>query len=150
MRFGQFHTFNLARKLTLQQICACVALHIVEHWRGNRLAACLSRRLLAWPCAKESSWATSFEMSIKVGNFRRRAEYGFGEYGSNTELREFLLPSPSSVERTQWVSLSLWFVRQNELTEFFAELTEFAAELSEAQWDLSSETVLSKQYSTRS
>ena len=40
-------------------------------------------------------------------------------------------PSPPSGERTQWVPLSLLFVCQSELTEFFAELTEFAAELSE-------------------
>ena len=57
--------------------------------------------------------------------------------------------TPSSGERTQWVPLSLLFVCQSELTEFFAELTEFTVELSEAQWVLFLETVLSKQYSAR-
>ena len=58
------------------------------------------------------------------------------------------LGSPSSGERAQWVPFSLWFACQGELTEFFfAELPEFAPRLSEAQWVLSSETVLSKQYS---
>ena len=38
---------------------------------------------------------------------------------SNTELSEFLLPSPSSGEGAQWVPLSLLFVCQSELTEFF-------------------------------
>ena len=55
---------------------------------------------------------------------RKRAEYGFREYGFK--------------HRTQC---------QNELTELFAELTEFAPKLSEAQWVFFSETVLSKQYS---
>ena len=44
---------------------------------------------------------------------------------SNTELSEFFWGSLSSGERTQWVPLSLLFVCQSELTEFFAELTEF-------------------------
>ena len=52
-------------------------------------------------------------------------------------------------ENSRWVSLSLFFVCQSELTEFFPELTEFAAKVSEAQWVLSSETALSKQYSAR-
>ena len=68
---------------------------------------------------------------------------------SKTELSEFFLPSPSSGERAQWVPLSLRFVWQSELTEFFAELTEFAPKLGEAQWVLFSETVLSKQYFAR-
>ena len=55
--------------------------------------------------------------------------------------------SLSSGLRAQWVHLSLSFVCESELTEFFAELTEFAIKLSEAQWVLFSETVLSKQYS---
>ena len=54
-----------------------------------------------------------------------------GSTVSNTELSEFFLGSLSSGERTQWVPLSLLFVRQSELTEFFAELTEFAVKLSE-------------------
>ena len=54
-----------------------------------------------------------------------------GSTVSNTELSEFFWGSPSSGERTQWVPLSLLFVCQSELTEFFAELTEFAVKLSE-------------------
>ena len=50
---------------------------------------------------------------------RKRGEYGFGEYGFNTELSEFLS--------------AYYFVCQSELIEFFAELTEFAVKLSEAQ-----------------
>ena len=63
---------------------------------------------------------------------------------SNTIVPKVLLISG---ERTQWAPLSLLFVGQSELTEFFAELTELAVKLSEAQWVLFSETVLSKQYS---
>ena len=62
---------------------------------------------------------------------RRRAEYGFGEYGFKHRTQWVFRGSLSSRERTQWVPLSLLFVCQSELTEFFAELTEFAAELSE-------------------
>ena len=40
---------------------------------------------------------------------------------------------PSSFSPKFQAPLSLLFVCQGELTEFFAELTEFAAELSEAQ-----------------
>ena len=61
----------------------------------------------------------------------------------------FLGLTVGSGERTQWAPLSLLFVCQSELTEFSPELTEFALKLSEAQWVLSSETVLSKQYSAR-
>ena len=49
-------------------------------------------------------------------------------------------------QNSLWVPLSLLFVCQRELTEFFAELTEFAVKLSEAQWVLFSEPVLTKQY----
>ena len=81
--------------------------------------------------------------------FWKRAEYGFGEYGFKHRTQWVFRGSLSSGERTQWVPLSLLFVWQSELTEFFEELTEFAPELSEAQWVLFSETVLSKQYSAR-
>ena len=81
--------------------------------------------------------------------FRKRAEYGFGEYGFKHRTQWVFRGSMSSRERTQWVPFSLLFVCQSELTGFFAELTEFAAELSEAQWVLLSETVLTKQYSAR-
>ena len=80
---------------------------------------------------------------------RKRAEYGFGEYGFKHRILRVFWPSPNSGERTQRVPLSLLFVCQSELTEFFAELTEFAVKLSEAQWVPFSETVLSKQYSAR-
>ena len=80
---------------------------------------------------------------------RKRAEYGFGEYGFKHQTQWVFRGSLSFGERTQWVPLSLLFVCKFELTEFVAELTEFAAELSEAQWVIFSETVLSKQYSAR-
>ena len=81
--------------------------------------------------------------------FRKRAEYGFGEYGFKHRTQWVFSGSLSSGQRTQWVPLGLLFVCKHELTEFAAELTEFAAQLSEAQWVLFSETVLSKQYSAR-
>ena len=62
---------------------------------------------------------------------RKRAEYGFGEYGFKHRAQWVFLGSLSSGERTQWVPFSLLFVCKCELTEFLAELTEFAAELSE-------------------
>ena len=62
---------------------------------------------------------------------QKRAEYGFGEYGFKHRAQWVFLGSLSSGEPTQWVPLSLLFVRQGELTEFFAELTEFAVKLSE-------------------
>ena len=80
---------------------------------------------------------------------RKRAEYGFGEYGFKHRTQWVSWGSLSSGERTQWVPFSLLFVCQSELTEFLAELTEFAPKLSEAQWVLFSETVPSKQYSVR-
>ena len=76
-------------------------------------------------------------------------EYGFGEHGFKHRAQWVFWPSPRSGERTQWVPLSLLFVCQSELNEFFAELTEFTVKLSEAQWVLVSKTVLSKQYSAR-
>ena len=75
-----------------------------------------------------------------LASCRKRAEYGFGEYGFKHRAQWVFWPSPSSTERAQWVPLSLLFVCQSELTEFFAELTEFAPKLSEAQWVLFSET----------
>ena len=80
---------------------------------------------------------------------RKRAEYGFGEYGFKHRTQWVFRGSLSSGERTQWVPLSLLFVCKRELTESFAELTEFAPKLSEAQWVFFSETVLLKQYSAR-
>ena len=62
---------------------------------------------------------------------RKRAEYGFGEYGFKHRTQWVFRGSLSSGERAQWVPFSLLFVCQSELTEFLAELTEFAAELSE-------------------
>ena len=62
---------------------------------------------------------------------RKRAEYGFGEYGCKHRTQWVFRGSLSSGERTQWVPFSLLFVCKRELTEFLAELTEFAAELSE-------------------
>ena len=62
---------------------------------------------------------------------RKRAEYGFGEYGFKHRTQWVFRASLSSGERTQWVPLSLLFVCQGELTEVLAELTEFAVKLSE-------------------
>ena len=62
---------------------------------------------------------------------RKRAEYGFGEYGFKHRTQWVFRDSPSSGERTQWVPFSLLFVCKGELTEFFAEPTEFASKLSE-------------------
>ena len=62
---------------------------------------------------------------------RKRAEYGFGEYGFKHRTQRVFWGSLSFGERTQWVPLSLLFVCQSELTEFSAGLTDFAAELSE-------------------
>ena len=85
-----------------------------------------------------------------ITDFRRkRAEYCFGEHGFKHRTQWVFRGSLSSGERTQRVPLSLLFVCQSELTEFFAELSEFAPKLTEAQWVLFSETVLSKQYSAR-
>ena len=57
------------------------------------------------------------------------AEGGNGQ--PRSQRPKVFLPSPSSGERAQWVPLSLLFVCQRELTEFFAELTEFPQKLSE-------------------
>ena len=65
---------------------------------------------------------------------RKRAEYGFREYGFKHRTQGVYWGSLSSGERTQRVPLSLAFVCQSELTEFFAELTEFAAVCPETQW----------------
>ena len=66
-----------------------------------------------------------------AGVARKRAEYGFGEYGFKHRTQWVFFGSLSSLPGTQWVPLSLLFVCKSELTEFLAELTEFAAELSE-------------------
>ena len=75
--------------------------------------------------------------------FRKRAEYGFGEYGFKHRTQWVFRDSLRSGKWTQWVPLSLLFVCKRELTEFLAKLTEFAAELS-------SEFSLPKQYSRNS
>ena len=70
----------------------------------------------------------------------------FGEHGFKHRARWVFLPSPSSGERAQWVPLSLLFVWQSELTEFFFRRTRRACpKLSEAQWVL-----FLKQYSRNS
>ena len=81
----------------------------------------------------QNNWLLSETGRIRFGRCRFQ----------NTKLSEFLWLSPSSRERIQWVTLSLLFVCQSDLTEFVAELTESGAELTE----FSSGTVLSKQYS---
>ena len=59
--------------------------------------------------------------------YRRRAEHSSGEHSFKHRAQwVFVLPSPSSGERAQWVPLSLFCVCQSKLTK----LTEFAAELS--------------------
>ena len=96
-------------------------------------------------CLKVTSFKN--EKSVQRVFSRKRAEYGFREYGFKHRAQWVFRGSLSSRERAQWVSFSQFFVCKRELTEFFAELTEFAPKLSEAQWVLFSETVLSKQYS---
>ena len=60
------------------------------------------------------------------------ARFGNGQNTVSEHRAQWVFwSSPSSGDRTQWGPLSLLFVCQSELTEFFAELTEFAAELSE-------------------
>ena len=55
------------------------------------------------------------------GEDPKRAEYGFREYGFKHRTQWVSWPSPSSREITQWVPLSLLFVCQSELTEFFLQ-----------------------------
>ena len=74
---------------------------------------------------------TTGELQVTVCGVRKRAEYGFGEYGFKHRTQWVFLGSLSSGERTQWVPLSLLFVCRRELTELFAELTEFDPKLSE-------------------
>ena len=77
---------------------------------------------------------------------RKRAEYGFGSTVSNTELSEFF--------GAHWVPgselsefLSAYYLCVNaKLTEFFPRTHRVCPK---TQWVLSSETVLSKQYSAR-
>ena len=61
------------------------------------------------------AWASSSLL------FRKRAEYGLREYGFKHRTQWAFLGSLSSGERTQWVPLSLLFVCQSELTEFFSQ-----------------------------
>ena len=97
-------------------------------------------RTLANPQRHTRTSLTCTRVPAKVPHIhRKRAEYGFGEYGFKHQTQWVFWGSLSSGERTQWVPLSLLFVCQSELTEFFL------GEL--AQWVLVSETVLSKQYS---
>ena len=120
----------------------------------------LSWQIVSWQAMLSRDDAAIVSLSLYPNGFatiaghfpypgQKRAEYGFGEPGFKQGTQWVFWPSPSSGQRTQWVPLSLLFVCQSELTEFFAELTEFAVKLSEAQWVLFSETVLSKQYSAR-
>ena len=78
-----------------------------------------------------SSSDSSLSAHSLVSFTRKRAEYGFGEYGFKHRAQWVFWPSPSSGERAQWVPLSLLFACQSKLTEFVAEITEFAAELRE-------------------
>ena len=95
-----------------------------------------------WKKLTRSSLKGAKNRALKV---RKRAEYGFGEYGFEHRTQWVFFPSLSSGERAQWAPFSLSFVWQSERTKFFAELTEFAPILSEAQWGL-----FSKQYSRNS
>ena len=130
------HWAQRTRSLVLQNHATWSQLRLV---RINTVAQCFSI-----PTGKIHAHAF-----VLRPEFRKRAEYGFGEHGFKHRTQWVFRGSLSSGERTQWVPLSLLCVCQSELTEFFAELTEFAVKLSEAQWVLFSETVLSKQYSAR-
>ena len=113
-----------------------------EFFPDSGLVAALRSTRLGWHFCR-----TKMVVLTILGHFRKRAEYGFGEYGFKHRTQWVFRGSLSSRDWTQWVLFSLLFVCKRELTEFFAELTEFAPKLSEAQWVLFSETVLSKQYS---
>ena len=95
---------------------------------------------LPWYAPPHFEFAKSKSQEETKG--RKRADYGFGEHGFKHRTQWVFRGSLSSGERAQWVPLSLLFVCQSELTEFFAELTEFAVELSEFS--------LPKQYSRNS
>ena len=55
------------------------------------------------------------------GKSRKRAKYGFGEYGFKHRTQWAFWGSPSSRERTQWVPLSLLFVCKRELSPSFSQ-----------------------------
>ena len=93
---------------------------------------CTKPRFTPKACKSDNhfwSW-TFFSFYLPAAIYRRRPEYGFGELGFKHRAQWVFWSSLSSGERTQWVPLSLSFVCQSELAEFFAELAEFAAELS--------------------
>ena len=78
---------------------------------------------------------------------RKRAEYGFGEYGFKHRTQWVFWGSLSSGERTQWVPLSLLFVCPKRTHRVFRRTHRVCPQI---QWVLFSETVLSKQYSRNS
>ena len=80
-------------------------------------------------------WFVWFKDHLETGRTR------FKRVWFQTPSSVSLLPLPSSREGAQWVPLSRLFACKSELTEFSAELT--------TRWVLSSETVLSQQYSAR-
>ena len=101
----------------------------VHHWACS-IAQNLRIEVFELEVAENlGSWRTVAAISTFWD--RKRAEYGFGEYGFKHRTQWVFRGSLSSGDRTQWVPLSLLFVCQSELTEFWAELTEFAVKLSE-------------------
>ena len=64
-------------------------------------------------------------------DFRKPPEYGFGDHSFKYRARWVIFVALTEFQGENSVPLSLWFVWQSELTEFFAELTEFSKEVSE-------------------
>ena len=147
------HTPTCTRAHTHTHVCTHTHTHKPTHARTRTHTHTRALPEVPISDAGLSTWLTikmrPSKLAPLVSYIRKRAEYGFGEHGFKHRTQWVFWPSPSSGERTQWVPLSLLFVCQSELTEFFAEVTEFTVKLREAQWVLFSETVLSKQYSAR-
>ena len=99
--------------------------------RSRRSFPTLTLQSLFFWASKTTRITRNRQGFLSLPNPRKRAEYGFGEYGFKQRTQWVFRGSLSSGERTQWVPPSLCFMCQSELTEFLAELTEFASELSE-------------------
>ena len=149
--FGQknFRLNFLSLRFGLASDCVMQAAHVVNQWKpkgdgGKGMAK--TCRYVFQQVSRDSRLMSRQNMahSVRVARLekdQKRAEHGFGEYGFKHRAHWVFRGSLSSGERTQWVPLSLLFVCQSELTEFFAELTEFAAELSEFSSPSALETV---------
>ena len=77
---------------------------------------------------------------------RKRAEYGFGEYGFKHRAQWFVLPSPSSAGENSVSSSQPTICVPKRTHQVFGRTHRVCPK---TQWVLFSETVLSKQYSAR-